>query len=97
MLSGVCNLMLCPFLRVKIIKGAVEGFDAAHPGRVGAVAFWSGSDDETSAPTKICGKMDKQMSYYEWLYGAHIVPAGCRAAPPGAKPKSTQKQLTSWL
>ena len=59
------------------LLGAVGMFEAAHPGHVGAVAVWSGSDTESSAPTKMCGKMDKQRSYYEWLYGAKIVPRAC--------------------
>ena len=48
------------------------------------VAFWSGTDDERSAPTKMCGKMDKQRSYYEWLCGAKIVPRAC--VPPHRAP-----------
>lgn len=68
--------------RLRNLLGAVGGFAAAHPGHVGAVAFWSGSDTEMSAPTKTCGKMDKQQSYYQWLCGAKIVPHGCM--PPGS-------------
>jgi hypothetical protein len=63
--------------RLRNLLGAVAEFETANPGHVGAIALWSGSDDETSAPTKVCGKMDRQMSYYQWLYGAHIVPGGC--------------------
>ena len=67
----------CRYPRLQNLLGAVGQFEAANPGHVGAVAFWSGSDNENSAPTKTCGKMDKQKSYAEWLYGAHIVPHGC--------------------
>jgi hypothetical protein len=59
------------------LLSAVGAFEAAHPGRVGAVALWSGSDHETSAPTSRCGKMDTQRSYEQWLRGAKIVPRAC--------------------
>lgn len=55
----------------------VGQFEAEHPGSIGAIAFWSGNDNAASAPTKVCGKMDPQKSYLEWLLGAHIVPHDC--------------------
>ena len=52
-------------------------FEAAHPGHIGAVALWTGSDQEGSAPTSKCGKDARQNSYAGWLAGAKIVPRAC--------------------
>jgi len=59
------------------LLSAVDSFEAEHTGSVGAVAFWSGSDTSSSAPTQVCGKMDKQRTYDDWLQHANIVPGYC--------------------
>ena len=48
-----------------------------HPGRIAALQWWSGSDDDADGkPGSEC--KGSNISYINWLRSAHIVPPNCR-------------------
>ena len=60
----------------------IRAWDAAHPGRIVALQWWSGTDhdaDGTNATDPGCA--DPRLTYLQWLKAAQIVPSSCFPPP----------------
>ena len=66
----------------------IAAWDAAHPGRIAALQWWSGTDnDQDGKPASTCNASNPgATSYLEWLEAAKIVPKRC--LPGGVRAKS---------
>ena len=72
----------------------IREWDAAHPGRIQALQWWSGTDHDADGKngSSSCGGVP-QVSYLEWLTTARIVPASC--LPPLKTDEMTRAQSSS--
>ena len=57
----------------------IAAWDAAHPGRIAALQWWSGTDDDQDGkPASTCNASNPgATSYLAWLKAAEIVPKRC--------------------
>ena len=71
----------------------IRKWDAAHPGRIVALQWWSGTDHDTDGKNSSrCNETSEPpMTYIDWLKAADIVPASCL---PPQKPAKTDDVAT---
>ena len=69
--KGLCKNH-CPVTVPDLRKdlAAIDKWSAKHPGRIAALQWWTGSDDDPN----YCSNM----TYLQWLHSANIVPPSCR-------------------